>query len=486
VANLRQHMHFLYLQDDFRVNDKLTLNLGLRYEYATPWWEKDNIMSNFDPARARWCSPRTARSRTARLIKPDRNNFGPRLGFAYTLTPADRLRGGYGISYVHFHRAGGANVLPINGPQVINAVVVQTPAQPGFRPTQDGYPEGFTDPSQFNPLAANITYMPEDYRSSRVQSWFVRCSARSRERSRGRRLRRQPSDGLLLFANFNQALPNNSAGTIPLQQRRPIPEFADITYSFNGGKSRYNALQLKYEYRMRRGVMLLSSFTWSKAKDNGSGSLEGQAQGPQNFYDLEDSYGTSFYDQPYNSTTSFVWTLPVRRGERWLGDANAFVDALLGGWTVSGINTMTSGEAVSLTYSPAAAFQVSGITQDFRGANFYRANLNGDPYGDKKSVTNYLSRDTVTVPTDPSQPFGNSPRNVVRGPSYWQVDFVASKDFRMPVRQPDAAQFRFEAFNLFNHTNFRSPNANRNSANYGTITQTFDARQMQLGVKLTF
>ena len=87
-------------------------------------------------------------------LKPDRNNFGPRLGIAYT--PADRtvVRAGYGISYVHFHRAGGANVLPINGPQVINAVVVQTTAESTFRTTQQGYPVGLTDTSRFNPLLA--------------------------------------------------------------------------------------------------------------------------------------------------------------------------------------------------------------------------------------------------------------------------------------------------------------------------------------------
>ena len=144
IANLRQNMHFLYVQDDLRVNDQLTLNLGLRYEYATPWVEKDNILSNFDPAtRQMVAGHATGRSRTRSTVKPDRNNFGPRLGFAYTLTPTTVLRGGYGISYIHFHRAGGANVLPINGPQVINAVVVQSdPLDPTFRRTEQGYPPG--------------------------------------------------------------------------------------------------------------------------------------------------------------------------------------------------------------------------------------------------------------------------------------------------------------------------------------------------------
>lgn len=488
IANLRQQMHFTYIQDDWRVNDNLTLNVGLRYEYATPWYEKDNIMSNYDPDTRTMILARDGSLEDRALMKPDRNNFGPRLGAAYTLNDKTVVRGGYGLSYIHFHRAGGANVLSINGPQSVTAVVSQSnPTLTTFRTTQQGYPEGFTDPSKFNPLAANITYMPEDYHSSYVQSYYASVQ---REIAQNMILDiayvGNRADDVLLFANYNQALPNNSAGTIPLQARRPIPEFSDITYSFNGGKSRYNALQLKYEYRMRRGFMLLSSFTWSQAKDNGSGSLEGQGQGPQNFYDLEDNYGTSYYDQPYNSTTSFVWELPFGRGKKWLSDTNVFVDAFLGGWTLSGINTMTSGEPTSLTYTPSTAFIVSGITQDFRGSNFYRANVSGDPYGDKDSVTNYLSTATVTVPTDPSQPFGNAKRNSVRGPWFWTLDMVASKGFRVPLGDQTRVQFRFEAFNLLNKTNFRAPNSNRNSANYGTITSTFDARQMQLGVKLMF
>ena len=491
IANLRQQMHFTYIQDDFRVNDKLTVNAGLRYEYATPWYEKDNLMSNFDPATRTMILAKDGSLEDRALMKPDRNNFGPRIGAAYTINDKTVLRGGYGISYIHFHRAGGANILAINGPQSVTAVTNQTVANLAngtFRTTEQGYPAGFTDPSRFNPLQANITYMPRDYHSSRVQSYYASVQ---REIAQNMILDiayvGNRADDLLLFANYNQAVPNNPAGTLSLQARRPIQEFSDITYSFNGGKSRYNALQLKYEYRMRRGLMLLSSFTWSKAKDNGSGSLEGQGQGPQNFYDLEDSYGTSFYDQPYNSTTSFVWELPFGRGKRWLSDANGVVDAILGGWTFSGINTMTSGLATSLTYSPSAAFQVSGISQDFRGANFYRANVNGNPYGDKNSITNYLSRDTVTAPTDPSQPFGNSKRNAVRGPWFWNIDMVATKEFRLPFGDQTKVQFRFEAFNLLNRTNFGAPNANRSAANYGTITTlNGEARQMQVGLKLMF
>jgi hypothetical protein len=491
IANLRQQMHFAYVQDDFRVSSNLTLNLGLRYEYATPHWERDNILSNYDPAANALVAATGGSLRDRALINPDRNNVGPRFGFAWTVLPDTVVRGGYGLSYVHFHRAGGANILPINGPQVINAVVNQTnPLDPAFLRTEQGYPASLTEPSRFNPLAANITYMPEDYHSSHVQSYFISVQ---REIARSMLLDLayvgNRADDMLLLANYNQATPNNPAGTIPLAARRPIPGFADITYAFNGGKSRYNSLQVKYDYRPRRGLLLLNAFTWSKAKDNGAGSLEGpngNFPAPQDFRNLEDSYGTSVYDQPLNNTTSVVWELPFGRDHRGLSDAGPVVDALLGGWTLSGINTMTSGEVVNLTYSPASVFQVSGIQQDFRGANNYRPNQSGSPYADRNSVTNYLSRDTVTVPTDPSQPFGNAPRNSVRAPWFWQMDVVAAKDFALPIGTNTRAQFRLDAFNVLNRVNFRGPNGNRSSSAYGTITSTYDARQLQLGVKVLF
>jgi hypothetical protein len=491
IANLRQQMHFAYVQDDFRVNSRFTLNAGLRYEYATPNWERDNILSNYDPATRTMVLAKDGSIRDRSLIKPDRNNFGPRLGFAWSLTPSTVVRGGYGVSYIHFHRAGAGNLLPINGPQVVNAVANQiNPADPSFLTTQQGYPDQFADPSKFNPLAANITYMPDDYHSSPAQSYYISVQ---REIARnmivdvayvGNR-----ADDLLLFANFNQAAPNNRAGTLSLESRRPIPEFADITYAFNGGKSRYNSLQVKYEYRLRRGLTLLNALTISKSKDNGAGSLEGpngNFPAPQDFYNLDADFGTSAYDQPYNNTTSAVWSLPLGRGRRWLSQAGGLTDAVLGGWTVSGINTMTSGEPVTLQYTPGPALQVSGIQQDFRGANNYRPNVSGDPYGDRSSVATYLNRDTVIIPTDPSQPFGKAPRNSVRGPSFWQMDVVAAKDFPLPVGDQTRIQIRLEAFNVLNKTNFRGPNGNRSTGAFGTITSTYDARQLQLGIKVIF
>src|SRR5688572_24497115 len=136
IANLRQNLYFGYVQDDFKVNSKLTLNLGLRYEYATPQWEADNNLTNFDPATRTMIRASDGSIEDRALVNPDRNNFGPRLGFAFSADDKTVVRGGFGVGFIHFHRAGGGNVLPINGPQVINAIVNQTPTDANFLPTQ--------------------------------------------------------------------------------------------------------------------------------------------------------------------------------------------------------------------------------------------------------------------------------------------------------------------------------------------------------------
>ena len=207
--------------------------------------------------------------------------------------------------------------------------------------------------------------MPEDYHSSQVQSWFVSVQ---RELWHGALVDLayvgNRADDLLLFANFNQAAPNNSAGTIPLQARRPIPDFADITYSFNGGKSRYHAFQAKFDWRIGAGFSILNSLTFSQ--DEGQRrrlarehqrQLPGAAGLQQPRRRLR-SVGA--YHQPYNNTTSFVSDLPfgTRPSLREQRVAGRSTRSSAAGRSPAS-TSFTPGEQVTLTYTPGAAFQVS-------------------------------------------------------------------------------------------------------------------------------
>jgi hypothetical protein len=481
------------VQDDFKVNQRLTLNLGLRYEFGTPQWEKDNFLTNFDPATNTLIQAKDGSIYDRALVDPDRNNFAPRLGLAYSINEKTILRGGYGMSYIHFNRLGGENLLSFNGPHVVALNVTQQPSQGScgpttaptscFRTTQEGYPVGLTVPSAFNTLNARVNYIPRDNPSGNVTSWHA-----SVQRELMPNLLvdigyiGNKSRDIMILADYNQARPNASTENATLQARRPIQGFQEIQIAYGGGKGDYHALQVKVERRYTRGLYLLNSFTWSRARDNASGHLEVQNgdNSRVNFRDLDSEFGTSGYDQPLNNTTSFMWELPFGKDRRYARTLHPIVEGVLGGWRVVGINTMTSGVPINLSYSPAAAFQVSGLPT-------YRPNLTGDPLTpeDQRTISTYLNPATVEIPTDRAQPFGNAPRNSVRSNAFYQFDLGLHKTFGL-WREQTRLEARIEAFNLFNTTNFGPANGNRSSSSFGAISTTFPARQIQLGVKLYF
>ena len=492
IANLRQRMHFAYIQDDVKATERLTLNLGLRYEFATPQWEKDNYLTNFDPATNTLIQATDGSIYDRALVDPDRNNFAPRIGMAYSITDKTILRSGYGMSYIHFNRLGGENLLSFNGPHVVGLNISQQPSQgvctagsaptSCFRPTQQGYPEGLNVPANFSTLNARVNYIPRDTPTGNVQSWHV-----SVQRELLPRLLvdvgyvGNKSHDIMILGDCNQARPNGPAENATLQARRPIQGFQEIQIAFAGGKGDYHALQVKVERRFSDGIYLLNSFTWSRARDNASGHLEVQNgdNSRVNYRDIDSEFGRSGYDQPFNNTTSFVVDLPFGRNRRYAHDLNPVLDGVLGGWRVVGINTMTSGVPINLSYSPAAAFSVSGSPT-------YRPNLTGDPLtpADQRTINNYLNPDTVQIPTDRTQPFGNAPRNAARAHPFFQFDLGLHKNFG--IGGDRRIEARVEAFNLFNRTNFGPASANRSNSNFGAISSTYPARQIQLGIKMYF
>ncbi len=494
VAQYRQVMNYAYLQDDWKVSSKLTLNLGLRYEYATPQWDANNRLSNFDPASNKLIAARAGSIAKRAQVNPDRNNFAPRLGMAYALDAKTAIRSAYGMSYIHFNRAGGGNILGINGPQVVNAAITQSPAEVTFRPTQAGYPTRLTDPDKFNPLLANISYIPRDTKTGYVQNWSI-----SIQRELPGRFVADlgyvgnSSDNLIVFGDFNEARPNRAGENASIQARRPNQAFSAITVTWPHATANYHGLQFRLERKFQNGFSFLNSFVWSKAIDTTGQALEAQGgsggrASPQSFYNLAAERAVSDFDQPFNNTTAILYELPFGQGRKFGTSMSRAADLLVGGWQLSAINSLWSGQPVNLTYNPGAAFQVSQTLPDWRGGISYRPNVTGSIMvaEGQRNQDNWLNPNTVVVPTDPTQPFGNAGRNIGRRPGLAQLDLSIQKNFALPWREGMFWQFRAEAFNTFNRTNFGNPAVNRSATGFGQIRSTFPARQVQFALRLQF
>ena len=390
VVEMQRRLHYAYLQDDFKVNNKLTLNLGVRYEFATPYTEANNRLSNFDPATRTIIQAKDGSLYNRSLVDPDYNNFAPRVGLAYNLLDKTVLRGGYGIGYVHFNRIGSADLLATNFPQITRANVTQNAAlalctgsvfaDNCFRPTQAGYPTN---------LPNNVVlFTPREMRTAYIQNWQLSIQ----RQLPGNMLLDVAYVGnhalkLLLLADYNQARPLTTAElALPAAQRpsldvrRPISGFRSISATLPAAYSNYHALQVKFERRFAKGLYLLNSFTWSKAIDNASQVLEepgGNTGTPQNVYNIAADRGIGAYDQPFNNTTSFVFELPFGKGRAMLSDLPYVADALLGGWALTGINTMAAGQAINFRYAPAP---VTANLPSFIGGVALRPNLVAIPY----------------------------------------------------------------------------------------------------------
>ncbi len=499
VAQYRQRMHFGYIQDDWQVTPGLTFNLGVRYEFATPQYERDNRLSNFNPATNSVFVATDGSLVDRATVDPDWDNFAPRLGFAWNAAPRTVIRGGYGMSYIHFNRLGGENILSLNPPQVFNVTITQnalttvggvpTITSPCvgsnfigcFRTTQQGYPSGILDPGQFNALRSRVNYIPKDSPTAYVQSFHLTAQYELLKNLIvdfgyvGNR-----TSKLIVLGDINLARPNAPGESTPLQLRRPRPQFSFIQGALPIGEAQYDSFQFKVERRFSDGLFLLNSLTLSRALDSSAGHLESSNgdNSRANLTNFDAEWGTSNYDVPVNNTTSIVYDLPFGRGRRFGRTMPKVLDALIGGFRMTVINRITSGRPVNLTYSPTTDFSVGGDVT-------YRPNIIGTVEIEDWTPQAYLNRNAVSIPTDRSQPFGNAPRNSVRGPGFWQADLGLHKQFTL-WNENSKLEIRAEAFNLFNRTNFGAPNGNISSSAFGTITSAFPAREIQLAAKLYF
>ncbi len=494
TTNLRQHVHALYAQDDWRVTPKLTLNLGLRWEFATPIWDRDNYWSNFDPVTNTLVRATSGSLFDRALVNPDYKDFGPRLGLAYSLDSKTSIRAGYGISYSFFNRPG-SGIEGINGPLAIFGVVNQsfTPGgsvPAGFLTTQNGFASAAL--STFNPVSTNNDYIPANTRWPYIQNWLISVQRQVAKDTvievayNGNHSLRLP-----IFGDYNQAAPNVVGGTLGVQARRPDQAFSAITWVDPAGDNNYNGLSVRFEHRFAAGLYVLNSFTWSHAIGDSEQQLE-QAPSvtlanPQNIYNLAAEKGPSTFDVKLINVTSVVYDLPFGHGRKYWGNMNRTLDTAFGGWQISAINTANTGLPINVWYAPSAANDVTGLAtnSEYRGTAILRPNVSCTPttQSTAQSLLTYFGGCTFTTPT-PDAPFGNLGRNAFRTPGLEQWDLAINKNVR--ITEDVRLQFRSEFFNVLNHTNFGIPNQQSNSAAFGTITTTYSPRQIQFGLKLLF
>ena len=282
------------------------------------------------------------------------------------------------------------------------------------------------------------------------------------------------------LADYNQAPANLPGQTLSLAGRRPVSNFGIIQISFNECNSTYNALQAKLEKRFSKGFSLLNSFAWAKALDIAPSNME-SGNGDDyymNFRNWGMNKGISDYDQKFQNTTSAIWEIPVGRHHKLGASIPGVADAIVGGWRLAGINTMLGGQPVNFQYTPST---VASVTTGL----IMRPDLVGDPFlpSDQRTPQHWFNPAGLAVPAV-SQPFGSAGRNIARSAPLFQLDLALEKSF--PIREDKRLEFRTEAFNLQNRTNFMVPASNISNSNFGTVTSAFPARQIQFALKFVF
>ncbi len=470
-----------FVQDDWKVTDRLTFNIGLRYEYDTPATERDDQWTNFDLTTAKLLiAGFNTDSRTG--VQPDRNNLAPRFGFAYRVKDGTVLRGGYGIFY---NQNGSEGVVMRRHRQLpfgpINTELInQYDAAP--QRVQDGL-----DPIpnlDFNVVADNpeggMMGVAFEFATGYAQQFNIQLQ------------QQLPSDMVFKVGyvgnvnsrldttfNANQPVPGpgNSNRNRPFDTIAPL--VGGINYNVTDANSHYHALQTTLERRFANSVGFLLAYTWSHSIDTTANAFGGADNGPipQDIRNRRADRGTSGFDIKHRLTYSTNYTLPIGKGRK-IDFENAFANGILGGWKLNGIFTAQSG----LPHTPTLQSSVSN-------AGGSRPDIMGNPVLDNPTRDRWFDTSFNTsgaVWGIPEQfTFGNAGRNILRGPGRVNLDFSLFKDIAISERV--SLQYRAEFFNLFNTPQFGLPNDSIGNANAGTITSIVgNPRQVQMGLRLAF
>ena len=454
-----------FIQDDWRVNQKLTLNVGLRYEFNSPVVDKYNHLSTFDPS-----SPdglRLVSSSNPDLYKTSKTEFAPRFGFAYSpFGTKTVIRGGYGI----FWDEKLLNILlipalspPFVVPQTFNASSNGVPnialANPYSGASANGFP--------------GATWVENPFRDGYVQQWSFN-------------IQRELSQSMVVTAAYvgskgthldweydaNQPLPSASYQ----QSNRPYPNFSSITVTSASASSNYNSGQLSVEKRFSQGLSFLAAYTFSKSIDDAS-SWGATAL---NSYDFRSERGLSDFDTRHRFVFSYTYDLPFGHGRFFGSSSPGWINEIFGQWQSNGIFTVQSGNPFDVT---TGLYSLTGTESNTRPDLL--SNPNNFPHDPS------LWFNTAAFSDNFVGRFGNAGRNVVIGPGTRDLDFALLKNFSL-FRESRYLQFRAEVFNIFNHPNFDNPVSTEASPSFGKILSAgvqdprSSSRQIQLAMRLVF
>ena len=457
-----------FAQDDWTVSGRLTLNLGLRYDFITPALEARDAQTNFDPAGSgSLVFAKDGSLEDRGLVQPDRNNFAPRLGAVYRMNDKTIVRGGWGIFYNLFDRVGSEDQLALNVPGLINNSVTQTSGAPVLILRQ-GFPANFLTLPNLDPTAGQLARLRIRAVSEDAPKTTINQASVGVQRELPGAITATADfiytrgSNLASLVNLNQPLPS-TPGASDARGLLPYPNFGFIEWRAQNGKSEYKGLDTALEKRFAGGYAFGVSYTLGDSKDNASEQLttQGSKSFPQNSRDFSAWYGPSDYDVRHRLTTNFVVNLP-------LGDSLAGRD-----WVFSGVYAARSGRPFTVDQSN------NNVGQSMTGL----PNVVGDPDG-PKTVDHWFN--TVAFAPVASGVFGNELRNRLRGPGFQTFDISLQRALRFNDRY--AATLRWDVFNVFNTTNLGLPNRNiSDAATFGTISSlSGDARIMQLAVRFTF
>lgn len=467
----------LYVQDDFRLSNRLTLNLGLRWDVYVPWVEVDDRQSNFDESTGTFvvASPDAviAGVKVGRYLQTySKRDFAPRLGFAYDLSGDGRLvlRGGYGMFW-NF-TPGGTSSSKAQNPPFLQATDLTTTVGATTLRIADGLPPPpGVDPNR--PAAGSTRSIFDiNFRDGYSQNWNLNVQKQlgtnymvevAYAGSRGR--------NMLLKGNPNQAPP--VVGVTDQNVNRPYAQLAPALRTIGQVQSRgtldYHGLLMKFQRRFADNFSLMTSYTFSKSIDLNSDN-DGEVT-LTNVYNPQYNRGPSDYDITHTFSQTWVYELPYARA-RWFG-----------GWQTSGTLYLRSG--LPLTIS-----QVQGVQSTGTGN---RPNRLGDGRADNPTIEQWFNPAHFQAVTEITGTYGDSGRGIVRGPGQFNIDMSIVKNTR--IGRFDT-EFRIEAFNLLNHPQFANPNTTFGNAAFGQITAMLAnpscalcgtiERNIQLGFKVKF